>query len=235
MNALKTLLTASAAVVAVFGIASCADSDSTPVNPPLPTGAFYNFATYNGSDASACSFTVQREGDAGSAVITFAQTFTDKQIKTGDRVFMAYTTESGKQYVSGAGKLYNFVNVTGGKPVEATAANSARLSTPVKMEEMKRTGGYLNMVFRIPVNRNLKNLCLTEETNTKDPAYPVLALFIESDVQEGEYRQGRVSFDVTDVLAPADVKGIRVAYKGDAGLDTITFNKIDAGTIKPIE
>ncbi len=238
MNRLRTLLFAiPAAALALAGLGSCmGDDESGRPGSVIPDNAFYNFATYNGSDQNTSSFTVNRDGDAGSATITFARAFDDKQLKAGARVYMAYTTASGQQYVSGPGTLYSLADVSGGEPVEATEANSVRLSTPVKLREMKRTGDYLNIIFEIPVSSSLRAMKLTEAPNPKDPAYPVLGFYIVSDVQEGTFRQARVSFDVDDVLDAEGVKGFKVAYKSDAsGLDTLTFNKANTGTITPVE
>jgi len=217
---------------------SCFNDDDDKGGSTLPPAAdlFYDFATYNGSANNASSFSVQREGDSPEAVITFNRTFTDKQLKPGNRVFMAYTTMSGQRYVSGTGNLYAVSDATGGKPVAATDENRVNLSTPVKMTEMKRTGGYLNVVFQVPALQNLLKLQLTVKENEKDPAYPVMGLFVRTDDEFAGYQYARVSFDVKDVLAPADVKGLKVAYFGDNGLDTLTFVKgSGTGTITPAE
>lgn len=224
------------AALAVLALQSCSDTDSPGTGGVVPPdNSFYNFATYGGSSGEGSSFTVYREGDAGSATITFSQSFTAEQLKAGSRVFMSYTTLSGQPYTSGPGTLYSLQNVTGGKTVPATGINRVRTSTPVKMTEMKRTGDYLNMVFQVPSSGQLMKLELTEAANLKDPEYPMLGLFVKTDNEMGAYRYARVSFDVTDVLAPADVKGFKVEYFGDRGIDTLTFVKSGgAGTITPI-
>lgn len=215
---------------------SCSETNNSGTGSVVPPeDTFYNFATYGGSSGDASSFTVYREGDAGSATITFSQTFTTEQLKAGNRVFMAYTTLSGQPYASGPGTLYSLQNVTGGKTVEATGINRVRTSTPVKMTEMKRTGNYLNMVFQVPSSGQLMKLELTEAPNLKQPEYPMLGLYVKTDNENAGYRYARVSFDVADVLAPADVKGFKVEYFGDRGIDTLTFVKSSgAGTITPI-
>lgn len=237
MKSLKNLFFAvPATALALVAAASCAGESVTPgPGNVIPDNAFYSFATYNGSNGSSSSFTVSREGDAGSATITFAMAFNDTQLKVGSRVYIVYTTASGQQYVSGPGTLYSCANVSGGEPVDADAQNSVRYSTPVKMKELKRTGDYLNMIFDIPVSSDLKALKLTEDENSKDPAYPVLGLYVVSDVQEGSWRQARVSFDIEDVIDGEDIKGFKVAYKDESvGLDTITFKKSNTGTITPV-
>ncbi|MBJ2183945.1 MAG: hypothetical protein JFR38_05455 [Muribaculaceae bacterium] len=232
----NTLSTLAVAVLAGFAAVSCADTNNNGGGSvPLPDDMFYNFATYNGSAESSSSFTVQRDGDSGEATVTFSQTFTKDQLKAGNRVFMAYTTVSGQQYVSGPGTLYSLSNATGDAPVAATADNSVRLSTPVKMTEVKRTGDYLNMVFQVPAQRSLKRMLLTVAENKKDPAYPVLGLYVRSDDETGDYRYARVSFDIKDVLAPADVKGIKVAYFDEKGVDTLTFVANTGSVITPTE
>lgn len=217
--------------------ASCSDSDNGGggLTPP-PTNSFYNFATYNGSTADASSFSVQREGDAPAATVTFSRTFTDKQLKPGNRVYMAYTTTSGQQYVSGPGTLYSLTDVTGGKPVPATSDNSVRRSSPIKLASMERTGNYLNLIFQVAAVQSLSKLQLTVKENPKEPEYPMLGLYVRGDNEDAAYRYARVSFDIKDVLAPADVQGVKVEYFGATGIDTLTFNKSNgAGTITPMQ
>lgn len=233
MKTLPALLTGMA--LAVLGATSCIkDNDGGDTGPALPDNTFFSFATYNGSADGQSSFTVEREGDAGSATITFGMAFNDQQLKPGTRMFIAYTTASGQQYVSGPGTLYSCSNVDGGEPVEATGANSVRLSAPIKLEEATRTGDYLNVVFKAPMNQRLLSVVMTEAPNLKDPAYPVVGLYVVSDVQEGAWHQARASFDIEDVLEEEGVRGVRFAYRGDTGLDTLTFNKSNPGTITPI-
>ncbi|MDE6270833.1 MAG: hypothetical protein K2M12_08295 [Muribaculaceae bacterium] len=227
-------LVAGTALIALGATSCIKDDNGGTVGPTLPDNAFFNFATYNGSKEGQSSFTVQREGDAGSATITFGMAFNDQQLKPGTRTFISYTTATGQQYVSGPGTLYSCANVDGGDPVEATAANSVRLSAPIKLQTATRTGDYLNVTFEVPMNRRLLSIALTEAPNLKDPAYPVVGLYLVSDVEEGAWHQARVSFDIDDVLDEEGVKGVRFAYRGDTGLDTLTFNKTNSGTITPI-
>ncbi|MDE6135848.1 MAG: hypothetical protein K2F97_00035 [Muribaculaceae bacterium] len=230
---LKITLLAVAAVMAA-AMASCFGDDNNTGGGTLPPdNTFYSFATYNGTSGSVSSFDVQRPGDGTPATITFNMAFTDAQLKAGTRVYIAYTTASGQQYQSGPGTLYSVTKVDGGVPVPATESNSPGLSTPVKMDEMTRTGDYLNMVFRMSAVNNLTHLQLTEKDNTKDPAYPILGLYVLTDSEDGTYKYFRASFDIEDVLEPAEVKGVKVAYFGDNGIDTLTFVKSNAGTIVP--
>lgn len=224
------------AVAAILGMAmvSCFDDDDNNGGGTLPPdNTFYSFATYNGTSGSVSSFEVQRPGDATPATITFSMTFTDAQLKAGTRVYIAYTTTSGQQYASGPGTLYSVTKVDGGVPVPADEANRPGLSTPVKMEDMTRTGDYLNMVFQMSALKTLTHLELTEKENTKDPAYPILGLYVVTDSEDGTYKRFRASFDIKDVLEPAEVKGVKVTYFGDKGIDTLTFVKSNTGTIIP--
>ncbi|MDE6452708.1 MAG: hypothetical protein K2L27_00735 [Muribaculaceae bacterium] len=232
MNIYKTSLYLLAAGVM---LAACStDDNSGGGTNPIPENSFYNFATYNGSSDKGSSFSVQPEGDGSSATITFSNTFTDKQLTVGNRVFMAYTTMSGQQYTSGPGTLYSISNANGGKPVAADASNRVKVSTPIKLTEMKRTGRYLNVVFQVPARNALNTLQLTEKPNEKEPAYPMLGLFVRTDSEQDNYKYVRVSFDVESVLEPADVKGFKVEYFGDGGVDTLTFAKgSGTGTIVP--
>lgn len=231
-NVKLTLL--AVAAILVVAMASCFDDDNNTGGGTLPPdNTFYSFATYNGTSGSVSSFEVQRPGDGTPATLTFSMTFTDAQLKAGTRVFIAYTTTSGQQYQSGPGTLYSVTKVDGGTPVPANESNLLELSTPVKMEDMTRTGNYLNMVFQMSAITNLTRLQLTEKENTKDPAYPILGLYVVTDNIEGTYKFFRASFDIKDVLEPAEVKGVKVAYFGDKGIDTLTFVKSNAGTIIP--
>lgn len=230
---LKITLLAVAAILAV-AMASCfGDDNNTGGGTPLPDNTFYSFATYNGTSGEMSSFDVQRPGDGTPATITFNMAFTDAQLKAGTRVYIAYTTRSGEQYVSGPGTLYSVTKVDGGSPVPANESNHPGLSTPVKMDEMTRTGNYLNMVFQMSAINSLTRMQLTEKENTKDPAYPILGLYVRTDSEDGTYKYFRASFDIRDVLEPAEVKGVKVAYFGDNGIDTLTFVKTNAGTIVP--
>ncbi|MDE6285677.1 MAG: hypothetical protein K2L99_01625, partial [Muribaculaceae bacterium] len=198
----KSLSVLALAAMACAAAVSCSDKGDTPgtgTTPP-PSDSFYNFATYNGSGDGSSSFTVIREGDAGEATVTFSRTFKPEQLAVGDRVFMAYTTLSGKEYVSGPGTLFAVSNVTGGKPVPATELNGVRQSTPVKLVLMKRTGNYLNVAFQVPSLGSLSRLQLTQRENPKNPEFPLLGLFVRTDSEMGNYQYARVSFDVKPVL-----------------------------------
>ncbi len=233
----KSLSLLACAAVACTAAVSCSGDDNSgtgSVNPP--TDSFYNFATYNGSSDDASSFTVIREGDAGDATVTFSRTFKEEQLAKGARVFMAYTTVSGKEYVSGPGTLYSLANVTGDKIVAAGENNRVRQSTPVKLALMNRTGDYLNMAFQIPSRGSVATLKLTQRDNLKNPEYPLLGLYVRSDDESANYLYARVSFDVSSVLALPDTKGFQVEYFGERGIDTLTFVKSgDIGTITPVQ
>ncbi len=232
----KKLSIALFAVLACIGMASCSGSESGGGSVTLPSNAFYSFATYNGSAEGKSSFDVQRDGNSPVATITFAREFTKDQLAAGTRVYIAYTTLSGQQYVSGPGQLYSITKVDGGKPVEATDANAVRLSSPIKLAEMKRTGDYLNVVFQVSMLNTLMRVQLTEKENTKEPEYPMLGLYVLSDSELGQYRYARASFNVKSVLDREDVEGFKVEYYGDRGIDTLTFLKNSGpGTITPIE
>ncbi len=234
----KSLSLLACAAVACAAAVSCSDKGDEPGTGtvPPPGDSFYNFATYNGSADASSSFTVIREGDAGEATVTFSRTFKPEQLAVGDRVFMAYTTLSGKEYVSGPGTLFSVSNVTGGKPVAATELNRVQQSTPVKLALMKRTGNYLNMAFQVPSSGSLNRLQLTQRENTRHPEYPLLGLYVRTDNEMANYQYARVSFDVAGVLALPDAKGFQVEYFGDRGIDTLTFVKSGGiGTITPVE
>ena len=128
----KKLSIALFAVLACICMASCSGSESGGGSVTPPANTFYSFATYNGSAEGKSSFDVQRDGNSPVATITFAREFTKDQLAAGTRVYIAYTTLSGQQYVSGPGQLYSITKVDGGKPVEATDANAVRLSSPIK-------------------------------------------------------------------------------------------------------
>ncbi len=238
-NIRKSLSTLACAAVACAAAVSCSDKGDEPgtgTSTTPPDDSFYNFATYNGSGDNSSSFTVVREGDAGEATVTFSRTFKPEQLSVGDRVFMAYTTLSGKEYVSGPGTLFAVSNVTGGKPVTATELNRVQQSTPVKMVLMKRTGNYLNMAFQVSSLGSLSRLQLTQRDNIKNPEYPLLGLYVRSDSEMANYQYARVSFDVSGVLDLPDTKGFQVEYSGDRGIDTLTFVKSGGiGTITPMQ
>ena len=120
--------------------------------------------------------------------------------------------------------------------MEATDANAVRLSSPIKLAEMKRTGDYLNVVFQVSMLNTLMRVQLTEKENAKEPEYPMLGLYVLSDSELGQYRYARASFNVKSVLDREDVEGFKVEYYGDRGIDTLTFLKNSGpGTITPIE
>ena len=232
----KKLSIALFAVLACICMASCSGSESGGGSVTPPANTFYSFATYNGSAEGKSSFDVQRDGNSPVATITFAREFTKDQLAAGTRVYIAYTTLSDQQYVSGPGQLYSITKVDGGKPVEATDANAVRLSSPIKLAEMKRTGDYLNVVFQVSMLNTLMRVQLTEKENTKEPEYPMLGLYVLSDSELGQYRYARASFNVKSVLDREDVEGFKVEYYGDRGIDTLTFLKNSGpGTITPIE
>lgn len=217
-------------------LTSCLNDDNKGSSGTVtPAQSFYNFATYNGSTTDGSSFTIVREGDAPSATITFTNTYTDKQLAKGNRVFMAYYTSSGQEFASGPGTLFALNNVTGDPLEAATDANSPTGSTPIKLTQVTNTGDYLNVVFQIPSNGNLKTLKLTEATDAQKPGWPILGLYVRTDNDQADYRYARVSFDIASVLAPAEVEGVRFICFDDKGMDTLRFSKAGgSSTIKPV-
>lgn len=237
MKILKNTISMAAAAIMAAAAASCStDNSGGNGGGTMPDNMFYDFATYNGSTENSSSFEVQKNTDSGQATITFNNTFKDNQLKTGSRVYMAYTTLSGKQYQSGPGTLYVLRDVTGGAPVEATDELRVRASDAIKLAEMKRTGDYLNIIFQVPMSGSaLNRLALTQKPNEKEPAYPMLGLYVDTPNDMAPWQYVQASFDVSDVLAPADVEGFKVEYFDDKGIDTLTFVKNSMGGITPIE
>jgi len=232
------LLTMFAAVLTLFATAACNTTDHSDVGP-IPPNTLYDFATLTSNTDKGSIFTLTKANDSQPVTYTSSVKIdTNKGIKVGDRLVIAYTTTEGlKAYQSGPINLIGYILMDN---ASMTVANleGAWSSSPLDMEVITRTGTYINMQMKLYARNNITRgeLRLVADPNKLDAAVPELFLVYDNPQNFGDNKYlAYASFDIADIWTRATCKGVKITYQTVNGIKSTTFENNDVVKPEPID
>lgn len=167
MKSVKHILTALTLCIAMI---SCNTSDD-----PQPGVVLYSIVTYEGSSSDGMRSTLTFQVNNDSEVITYTTMWTPPEgTKPGDRLLIAYTTES-NALQSGTITVLSYANIPCG---QATYSNAIPSSESINLNALWRTGNYLNLDCYVTISGQASEIALYIDQRTIDSSEPQAYIII---------------------------------------------------------
>ncbi len=217
------------ALITLFGAAtftSCSDDND---GPDFPSNTLYDIVTFESSNESGTTFTLQKDGD--SPLITYhssRQLSTDDNVKAGARLLIAYTIPDSRQaYTSGEINLLGYRSVYNGDIIVGESDDYASfLTQDQRITYLTRTGKYINVGAEIYVLNAPKTYQLVVDKATLGEAYPTAyIIFISDTTADGTIHQGYGSWDISAVWDLPTCKGLTLRVSDPSGQSEYKFEK----------
>lgn len=230
---LKNLLAAFAAAI-ILMTTSCNSDDVTP-----GTQIFLDIVTVQSKTDAGTVLTCRQGADTPLVTYTTSQVISGTYINEGDRILISYTAEQGR-YVTGTISILAATTTAGAGeqvPEEDFLQIGNINGSAVNMNDIWRTGSYLNAVFLSYSSANYKTCRMVADKSTLNDEYPVIRIIFEPETgkDESEYAF-YMSYSISDILDRQGVKGVRVYFNDPSKKqDYVQIENISSEPIRPVE
>ncbi|MCM1066151.1 MAG: hypothetical protein NC418_01090 [Muribaculaceae bacterium] len=204
------------AIAAMIGLSSCNSNDDGP-----QTQIYLDIVTIKSTDATGTVLTLRKLNDSPLVTYTTTQPISGEVVKVGERIIISYTAENGR-FENGPIKIYAAaptIGKGGQIPAKSAADTGQWLTSSLNMNDVFRTGEYLNVVFLSYSAPNPKKCELVADEATLADEYPTVHLLYEpGDGQEMNDYAFYMSYNMNDIVKHDGCKGIKLVYKGSSGV-----------------
>ncbi len=186
-------------LICAASLAGCRDTSE----PESVTPSFSDIVTYEGTGADGAVFTLLPANDNTPITLTTATSVDPKQYEPQSRVYIRYTSLSGKPYQSGEINLSYIANInTGALKALDMSQHPDWNATGVYLYSIWRSGPYINLHARLPYNPEPRKIALVIDKERLDDTdahlYFMHVTKPEYDTFERDYF---MSYDMSEFLS----------------------------------
>lgn len=211
-----------------FAVAtSCADNPD-----PSSEMVLYDIVKLESQDESGAVFSLQKPLAEQAVVYTTGQRIDTKSFPVGNRLLIAYVTDSGEAYKSGKITLKGVAQITNSSLKNVDPKDIQNWADDaVWLMSAWRSGNYLNIHARLPYNESPRHFGVACDTVGGDPTWPDVYLIhsLGDNAPTATFdRAYYASFDISSLTTSDAVRGFTLHLNNsNLRLDAIPFSLND--------